>query len=80
MELLLKRAQKGDEEAFIEAIDIKYVPQQKLESLKISSAELLPTGMNITFEFDSVEDVEKRKQIFKTIDSITLVDHKGKAH
>ncbi|HDX9587406.1 TPA: DUF4179 domain-containing protein [Bacillus pseudomycoides] len=60
--------------------DIKYVPQQKLESLKISSAELLPTGMNITFEFDFVEDVEKRKQLLKTIDSITLVDHKGKAH
>ncbi|MDM5190218.1 DUF4179 domain-containing protein [Bacillus sp. DX4.1] len=64
---------RGDQE-------VKYIPQQQLESVKISSAEVLPTGMNITFEHEFSEDVEEIKRKVKTIDSILLMDDKGKTY
>lgn len=59
---------------------IIYIPQQQLESVKITSAEALPTGMNITFERDSAGDDEEIKRKRKTIDSVILMDDKGKTY
>ncbi|MEM5656559.1 hypothetical protein AAHB50_00910 [Bacillus toyonensis] len=58
--------------------EIHFVPKQQPESVKIASAEVLPTGMNITFERDSSGDDEEIKRQIKTIDSVILMDEKGK--
>ncbi len=39
--------------------EIHFVPKQQPKSVKIASAEVLPTGMNITFERDSSGDDEE---------------------
>ncbi len=57
-----------------------FVPKQQPESVKIVSAEVLPTGTNITFERDSSGDDEEIKRQIKTIDSIILMDEKGKTY
>lgn len=60
--------------------EIHFIPKQQPESVKIASAEVLPTGMNITFERDSSGDDEEIKRQIKTIDSVTLMDEKGKTY
>ncbi|EOP17945.1 MULTISPECIES: hypothetical protein [Bacillus] len=60
--------------------EIHFVPKQQPESVKIASAEVLPTGMNITFERDSSGDDEEIKRQIKTIDSVILMDEKGKTY
>ncbi|MCR6462655.1 DUF4179 domain-containing protein [Bacillus paranthracis] len=58
--------------------EIQFVPKQQPESVKIVSAGVLPTGMNITFERDSSGNDEEIKRQIKTIDSVILMDEKGK--
>jgi hypothetical protein len=65
---------------FKENQEIQFIPKQQPESVKIASAELLPTGMNITFERDSSKDMEEIKRQIKTIDSAVLMDEKGKTY
>ncbi|WP_255266658.1 hypothetical protein [Bacillus cereus] len=60
--------------------EIHFIPKQQPESVKIAFAEVLPTGMNITFERDSSEDDEEIKRQIKTIDSVILMDEKGKTY
>ena len=47
--------------------EIHFVPKQQPKSVKIASAEVLPTGMNITFERDSSGDDEEIKRQIKQL-------------
>ncbi|WP_042348675.1 DUF4179 domain-containing protein [Bacillus massiliigorillae] len=60
--------------------EINFIPKQQPEFAKIVSAELLPTGMNITFERNPSEDDEIIKSQKNTIDGSILIDGKGKTH
>jgi hypothetical protein len=61
--------------------EIMYVPQgNNGEIIKVVKAELLPTCMYVTFEFDSAFGPEDRGKATKKIDEATVVDDNGNVH
>lgn len=58
--------------------EVLYVPEGlNGETIRVTKAELLPTCMYVTFEFDSDFKGEDRKKIINKIDHATLVDDNG---
>lgn len=61
--------------------EITYVPEgTNGETIKIIKAELLPTCMYVTFEFNSDFKGENRKKIINKIDEATIFDDRGNIH
>jgi len=61
--------------------ELLYVPEGvNGETIRVTKAELLPTCMYVTLEFDSDFKGEDRKKIINKIDQATLVDDTGNVH
>lgn len=66
---------------FKDGKEVLYVPEGlNGETIKVTKAELLPTCMYVTLEFDSDFKGEDRKKIINKIDQATLVDDNGNVH
>lgn len=64
------------DEKFKNIQSIKYIASENNNFIKIVSAELLPTGMDITFNFNN-QIKPLNIETLKEIDNITLVDDNG---
>jgi hypothetical protein len=64
------------DDKFKDSIPIEYKASQNNDYINIISAQMLPTGMDVTFNYKNQGD-SLSEEVFKEIDEITLVDDKG---